>query len=229
MNGENHRDADKAKTPEAGDRIVRASDGIKLRPLYPASRLLKSAAAKADRIIRDRESMLEHAAEEAERIVAQAHTESERIREQAAVDAEKATKRRIARSIDELAKIGPAIEAKLAAEADRIALKIARTLLNAELKARPGLVEPFVIDAITAAAARGNVTVALHPDAAEHFAQDPRFIESERITVTADPNLQRGDVRVSTDLGEVLDSIESRLDELERKALQTSQSTEDTA
>lgn len=197
--------------------VRHAGEPTRIEPLFPGSRLLRSVHMHAESVVRERDRILAEARAEAERVKEEASKRAEDAVQQAARRAADSAAEKIDLAVSALAKAVDGIEGSAAAEVDRLAIKIARSLLGVEIRTSPGVIKHFVVETIRASGATCRARISLHPDTAHHFIDNERFRGSDRIEVVPDESVAVGEVRVVTDLGDVCDSIESRLSDLERR------------
>jgi len=196
-----------------------AARGARIEPLFPGSRLLRSVQEQAETITRERDRVLAEAKSEADRILAEARVSAEHAARDAAQQASESAAARIDAAASVLIRAAESVDRAVAFEADRLAIKIARSLLNAEIRSSPGVLESFIVETVRAADAHGRVRVALHPSVAGHVLQRELLRGAEAVEIVADDSMALGDVRIETGLGEIRDSIESRLADLESRLI----------
>lgn len=109
------------------------------------------------------------------------------------------------------------------AEADLLclAMEIARRVVRRELSVQPDCVVDIARDAIALANERGDLVAHVHPDdllvlEEQLPALREAFTDLGRVTILADPEMQRGGVRLSARDGEIDMRIEEQFKALER-------------
>lgn len=122
---------------------------------------------------------------------------------------------RLARSIEEIARLRPAMAAEAEASLLKLSVAIARRVLHRELSLDPGALAGIVRAALETAQIDETCRVRAHPEQAEvlrlAFAANPRAVQVE-----PDASLERGGVIVESARGRLDASVETQLAEIER-------------
>lgn len=122
---------------------------------------------------------------------------------------------RLGRSIEEVARLRPAMAAEAESSLLQLSVAIARRVLHREISLDPDALAGIVRAALGKAQADGACRVRAHPEQAE--ALRAAFARNSRaVTVEADPSLERGGVVVETGRGKLDASVETQLAEIER-------------
>jgi flagellar biosynthesis/type III secretory pathway protein FliH len=119
---------------------------------------------------------------------------------------------------DRVAALERAVVRRVNETAVAIAEAMAQTIVRAELEARPERLLGAVQDILGRATGLGEVSIRVHPDAAEHVEAhlDRLRLESETAIdgIVADPDLTLGDVRVVGTAGSIDALLDERMSQL---------------
>jgi len=123
----------------------------------------------------------------------------------------------MAKSLANLASLRSRIREDAEGDLLKLAISIARRVLHRELTLDPESMEGLIRVALDKLQSRELSRVRVHPDQEQAIRKSlERFSNSQKIELTADASLQRGDVFFETAHGSLDASIESQLGEIER-------------
>lgn len=198
-----------------------------VQPLYNPARLLGAGAAQAIGLLETARGELARAQREASELREAAHLEAANITGSAAQQVALAVEEGRRAAAEEVRRHAheffAAFEAEtsrlgdqLAAHAQRSAWLIASAVLKVEFAVRPDTVVDVVSSALREARLYERVTVCVHPgDLAliEPHVERLRALSTvaSSFSLRADPSVQRGGVRIDTEMGSFDGSVEARL------------------
>jgi flagellar biosynthesis/type III secretory pathway protein FliH len=200
-------------------RVIRGGADAKVEPLYPATRLLKGAVLDAQRAAADAKRLLEKARADAAAIRKPAVDEADAGRRDAF---ERGSERAAAELAQTLRNFGTELErlkGQFARDAQRVAFKLARMILDVELAVRPERIVDLVASVLGRAKLYERIALHLHPDDVDrvrpHQAALTRELAFAReIQLCADAELPPHGVRVETEMGIYDGSIDVQLKRL---------------
>ena len=205
-------------------------NALETAPLYPASRLLRSAESAAIELRDDAAEQLARARIQAQEIIRSAHQAAAEIRESAL---EASRVQAASRLFDLIASLEAAAEQWQRDQADQLArssVRIAGALLKGELAVSPERIAELAAQTLARARHDPMVAIELHPDDAvivsalhEDVTRAARHRGS--MSVISNDRLARGSVILHTTQGAFDGSLATRLAELERMILQELAST----
>lgn len=204
-------------------RILRAVDA-RTTPLYPPSRLLRSGEAEAARLLAQARAERETAAREAAALVAAATSEADSIRAQAAKEGASEAAGQLSTLLEATRKELSSFRDEAADQIIRLALRLARVVVDAELAKHPERVRELAVKALRHAAFSAHVRVLMHPQDAALIAEHAAGLSREAgfegdLAVEADDTVPRGGVRVATEMGDYDAGVETQFRELHRALL----------
>lgn len=197
-----------------------AGGAVKVEPLYPASRLLKSGVLEAEQVVAEAARIRREAEEEAKRIIEAAQAQADAVREEG-------FRRGVEQGMGEFAQMLGKIDGELeglrkqfAVEVQRVALTFASFILKVEFELKPERIVEMVNTVFKSVRLYNRIRVHLHPKDAElvrgheagllkqlPFATDVQFC--------ADGEIERHGIRVETEMGTYDGSLQTQLKRLE--------------
>ncbi|MEZ0268069.1 MAG: FliH/SctL family protein [Phycisphaerae bacterium] len=200
-------------------RVVRSASA-RVEPLYPASRLLRGAVFEAEAALADAARVLAEARVEGDRIRAAAVADAGRVRDEAfAFGAEQAAAE-TAQLMRNLQAELDGLKAQFARDVQRLAFKIAKVVLGAEIDAKPERIVSLVAAVLDRAKMYERVVLRLHPGDVDRVRPHMAALTSglafaENVTLVGDDDLPPHGVRVETEMGSFDGSIDTQLRRLE--------------
>jgi flagellar biosynthesis/type III secretory pathway protein FliH len=194
-----------ASTGQPGPRVVKGDD-VKVRPLYPYTRLLKSNVLEAAETVGKAEHMLEEARREADRIRQEAKAEVEIVRQRAYEEGARRAQDQIADVVGAIARAGETLKADVAAQVVELVQTFAREILRAECRVGEEAMIRLVESVLEHAVPYSSITIVLHPEDAEVVkAHSEDLLErlpfAESLQFKEDPYLDRHGCRIETEMG----------------------------
>ncbi|MBL9000699.1 MAG: hypothetical protein JNK25_06135 [Phycisphaerae bacterium] len=204
-------------------RIVRAADA-RVEPLYPPTRLLRSAEAEVSRLRAEAAVDRAAAATEASDLIAAARAEAGEIRDRAAREGANEAATRLGALVERAGMEWAAMRDQAEARISDLALRLARAVVDAEFAARPEVVRQFAVKALRHAGFSACVRIFLHPEDAALLAEHAPSIARDAAFdgdcgVWPDDSVPRGSVRIATDMGDYETGIEEQFAALRRAML----------
>jgi flagellar assembly protein FliH len=123
---------------------------------------------------------------------------------------------RLARSIEELAGLRPALRAEAESELVHLAVAIARRILRREIGADPDALRGLVSAALEKVQIQEVSRARVHPSQAAALASFLQAASASKVEVIAEPTLEPGALIFETSRGNLDASVDSQLKEIER-------------
>lgn len=177
-----------------------------LAPIFPPTRLLKSAVLEVEQTRRDAVELLEKAKAQAAELVAQARAEADAVREQARLEAIVEIQAELAGLVRSFQSAVSALDEQLAIQASSLAFPLARSIVECELDINPERFVGLAIAALRSARNASSVKLVLHPCRAGLVRPVLGAVSSQAgVTVSVelreDPDIEVHGVRVETEDG----------------------------
>ncbi|MBS0197127.1 MAG: hypothetical protein JSR77_10245 [Planctomycetes bacterium] len=195
--------------------------GAAVSPLYPPSRLVRTAHTRANAMLEEARERSQAARAESERLLAQAREQAEMIREQAARQGAGEAAERLTHLLDQTRAELADLQSNLAARVTDLALRLARIVIDAEFSVKPERLVSLSAKALARASFSTRATVYLNPTDAELVERHAPALaglaafEGE-LVIAPDESLAPGVVRVETDSGGYETSIDEQFAALRR-------------
>jgi flagellar biosynthesis/type III secretory pathway protein FliH len=212
-----------AKAPRA-PRIVRNPPAGRVQPLYPATRLLKGAVLDAEQIALQARQLREAAQAEAKSIRQAAHDEADAVRKEAFEHGAREAATEFTVLLQKLDAEIERLKKRFAVDVQRVAFRFAKAILDVEFVANPDRVVQLVSQVIKPARLYHRVKIHLHPDDVERVRADQQRLAKQlafarEIQFAADAELPRHGVRVETEMGSYVGTVDSQIKKLQEHLL----------
>jgi flagellar assembly protein FliH len=123
---------------------------------------------------------------------------------------------RLAHSIEELARLRPALRAEAESELVHMAVAIARRILRREIGTDPDALRGLVAAALEKLQIQEVTRARVHPSQAAALASFLQGASASKVEVVAEPTLEPGALIFETSRGDLDASVDSQLNEIER-------------